>query len=110
MKKTNLILLSLTVLLFISCKKGTHKKQLKEDVISIQTADSVVDFDGFKELQAIEVPKTVFQAISKDYPNITIKKVYINKTKQYKLEGFFEDTAAPTELYTDAQGNWLKKY
>ena len=62
--------------------------------------------DNYTEIDSSELPEAVTAAISKDYPTATIKKAFVNKDEQYKLEVASEDGTTGT-LLVDKDGNWI---
>ena len=68
---------------------------------------TVVKNDGFKEITIKELPEAISNAVSKDFKNATISKVYINGSNQYKIELIMDDTQGV--IYADKEGTWLKK-
>ena len=61
----------------------------------------------FSEVTADELPESVTDAVSKNYPTASIDKAYVNESNQYKLEVSLEDGTAGT-LYADENGNWIE--
>lgn len=63
--------------------------------------------DDYKELPVGELPSAVQEAVKKDFTTATIKKAFVNESKEFKLELIVSD--AIQVVYADANGNWLKK-
>lgn len=76
-----------------------------------QSADAatqaVAGQDDFSEVASEELPESVTEAVSKNYPTASIDKAYVNESNQYKLEVSLEDGTAGT-LYADENGNWIE--
>lgn len=61
----------------------------------------------YTEVQSSDIPTAVTEALKKSYPDAVLSKAYVNDKKEYKLEISVKDQAAT--VYTDVDGNWLKK-
>ncbi|WP_026728329.1 hypothetical protein [Flavobacterium denitrificans] len=81
--------------------------------LSIQAAPIVVGSttelvkfqDEYKEVDA--VPAAIKTALDNAYPGVKLEKAYVNDKKEYKIEIIVRDVKSI--VYTDAQGNILKK-
>jgi len=65
----------------------------------------VVTQDEYKEVDA--VPAAIKTALDNAYPGVKLEKAYVNSKKEYKIEIIVRDVKST--VYTDAQGNILKK-
>ncbi len=63
--------------------------------------------EKFIEVKSEEVPDAVKKALKADYPTAVVSKTYVNEKKDYKIELAVDDQK--TTVYTDVNGNWLKK-
>jgi len=61
--------------------------------------------DGYKEVDA--VPAAIKTALDNAYPGVKLEKAYVNEKKEYKIDIVVRDVKST--VYTDAQGNILKK-
>ena len=61
--------------------------------------------EGYIEVE--KVPEAVQKALETAYPGAVLAKAYLNENKEYKLEIKVKDQKAT--VYTDANGNWIKK-
>ncbi len=61
--------------------------------------------DEYKEIDA--VPAAIKTALDNAYPGVKLEKAYVNEKKEYKIEISVRDVKSI--VYTDAQGNILKK-
>ncbi|RZJ53170.1 MAG: hypothetical protein EOO44_09385 [Flavobacterium sp.] len=61
--------------------------------------------DGYKEVDA--VPAAIKTALDNAYPGVKLEKAYVNEKKEYKIDILVRDVKST--VYTDAQGNILKK-
>jgi len=75
-------------------------------ILHTQVNEIIVATDDFSEISVSEVPQTVMDAISKNYPTANLEKAYINDEKQYKLVLSLEDGTQGT-VYADEDGNWI---
>jgi hypothetical protein len=66
---------------------------------------SIVTQDGYKEVDA--VPAAIKTSLDNAYPGVKLDKAYVNEKKEYKIEIIVRDVKSV--VYTDAQGNFLKK-
>ena len=48
-----------------------------------------------------------FTQMTKDYPDATIDKAFINGEEKYKLE-ITQESGTSLEIYSDARGNWIE--
>ncbi len=73
-----------------------------------EASDAVTESQNdFSEVAPDELPESVTDAVSKNYPTASIDKAYVNEANQYKLEVSLEDGTAGT-LYADENGNWIE--
>lgn len=63
--------------------------------------------EKYTEIKAEDLPTAVTDALKKSYPDAVLSKAYVNEKKEYKLEISVKDQTAT--VYTDVDGNWLKK-
>lgn len=63
--------------------------------------------EEYKEIKTEAVPEAVKSALSTAYPGATIEKASVSEKNEYKLEIAVGDQKAT--VYTDANGNWVKK-
>jgi hypothetical protein len=96
MKK--LILLAAIVL-------GTLSMQAGNTIVSNITTQFVKTQDEYKEIDA--VPAAVKTGLDNAYPGVKLEKAYVNAKKEYKIDISVRDVKST--VYTDAQGNILKK-
>jgi len=61
--------------------------------------------DEYKEVDA--VPAAIKTALDNAYPGVKLDKAFVNNKKEYKIEISVRDVKSI--VYTDAQGNFLKK-
>jgi hypothetical protein len=61
--------------------------------------------DEYKEVDA--VPAAIKTALDNAYPGVKLDKAYVNDKKEYKIEVTVR--GEKSIVYTDAQGNILKK-
>ncbi|MNL79134.1 hypothetical protein D3C87_2056740 [compost metagenome] len=61
--------------------------------------------DEYKEIDA--VPAAIKTALDNAYPGVKLDKAYVNDKKEYKIE--ITAREVKSIVYTDAQGNILKK-
>jgi hypothetical protein len=74
--------------------------------IVVGSATELVKFqDEYKEVDA--VPAAIKTALDNAYPGVKLEKAYVNDKKEYKIEIIVRDVKSI--VYTDAQGNILKK-
>ncbi|MGY5353420.1 hypothetical protein [Wenyingzhuangia sp. IMCC45467] len=71
------------------------------------TVISVVLNEEFTEVTLDKLPETVTNAVKKDFAMATIKKAYVNKSDQYKLE--LSVDGAMSTVYIDKEGKWLEE-
>jgi hypothetical protein len=95
MKK--LILSAAIVLGTLSAQAGTIL--VKSPMIQTVTQDE------YKEVDA--VPAAIKTALDNAYPGVKLEKAYVNDKKEYKIDIVVRDVKST--VYTDAQGNILKK-
>ena len=63
--------------------------------------------DDFEAIEISELPATVTEALNSDYPDAEIQEAYVNSEMEYKLVVTTAD-GSTTELYADANGNWIE--
>lgn len=68
---------------------------------------NVVIKNEFKEIALKDVAKPVLEALEKDFSGATIQRAFINEKNEYKLEITLGEVAKT--IYSDANGNWIKK-
>ena len=68
---------------------------------------SPVAVQDFKEVKDSELPKTVKDALAKDFNGSTISKAYVNAKGDYKIELASADAKQST-VYANAKGEWIK--
>jgi len=68
---------------------------------------TVVNNDGFKEINLKELPAAVTDAILKDFGKATVSKAYVNTSEQYKISMIINDEEKV--VYADKEGKWLEK-
>lgn len=95
MKK--LILSAAIVLGTLSAQAGTVL--VKNPMVQTVTQDE------YKEVDA--VPAAIKTALDNAYPGVKLEKAYVNDKKEYKIDIVVRDVKST--VYTDAQGNILKK-
>jgi len=95
MKK--LILSAAIVLGTLSAQAGTIL--VKNPMVQTVTQDE------YKEVDA--VPAAIKTALDNAYPGVKLEKAYVNDKKEYKIDIVVRDVKST--IYTDAQGNILKK-
>jgi len=95
MKK--LILSAAIVLGTLSAQAGTIL--VKSPMVQTVTQDE------YKEVDA--VPAAIKTALDNAYPGVKLEKAYVNDKKEYKIDIVVRDVKST--VYTDAQGNILKK-
>jgi hypothetical protein len=78
-----------------------------QDENTTSTEQTAPAKDEFTEIKADELPSKVTEVLKKSYPDAVLSKAYVNDKKEYKLEISVKDQAAT--VYTDVDGNWLKK-
>ncbi len=72
--------------------------------------DGIMEFviaQDFTQIKVTELPNAITDAVTKDYPDVTIDKAFIDGEEKYKLEVTQEDGTS-LELYSDAHGNWIE--
>jgi len=74
------------------------------DVANTMT-ETVKFQDEYKEVDA--VPAAIKTALDNAYPGVKLEKAYVNEKKEYKIE--ITVRGEKSTVYTDAQGNVLKK-
>lgn len=68
---------------------------------------AAVAVQDFKEVKDSELPKTVKDAVTKDFDGATISKAYVNAKGDYKIELATADAKKAT-VYANAKGEWIK--
>jgi hypothetical protein len=84
---------------------GGLSMQAGNTVVSNIMISSVNIQDEYKEIDA--VPAAIKTALDNAYPGVKLDKAYVNEKKEYKIEITVRDVKSV--VYTDAQGNILKK-
>lgn len=72
--------------------------------------DGIMDFviaQDFTQIKVTELPTSITDAVTKDYPDATIDKAFINGEEKYKLE-ITQESGTSLEIYSDARGNWIE--
>lgn len=93
------ILLSAAILL------GGLSVQATTNDNAVKTTESIRFQDEYKEVDA--VPAAIKTALDNAYPGVKLEKAYVNDKKEYKIEILVREVKSV--VYTDAQGNILKK-
>ena len=101
-------------------KQTAVEAQVESRIEAAQDADAAVATDvaeaeiaatdvaqDYKEVKASEVPKTVQDAVAKDFSGATISKAYVNAQGDYKIELATADAKKAT-VYANAKGEWIK--
>ncbi|TDO84204.1 hypothetical protein EV143_101650 [Flavobacterium chryseum] len=84
---------------------GTLSMQAGNTIVSKATTQSVQTQDEYKEIDS--VPAAVKTGLDNAYPGVKLEKAYVNDKKEYKIDISVRDVKST--VYTDAQGNILKK-
>ncbi len=63
--------------------------------------------DDFEAIDVSELPAAVTEALNSDYPDAEIQEAYVNSEEEYKLVVVTAD-GTTTELFADADGNWIE--
>lgn len=63
--------------------------------------------DDFEAIEISELPAAVTEALNSDFPDAEIQEAYVNSKEEYKLVVVTAD-GSTTELYADADGNWIE--
>ena len=84
---------------------GTLSMQAGNTFVTTSKVESVTIQDEYKEIDA--VPAAIKTALDNAYPGVKLEKAYINEKKEYKIEIIVREVKSI--VYTDAQGNILKK-
>jgi len=61
--------------------------------------------DEYKEVDS--VPAAIKTALDNAYPGVKLEKAYVNEKKEYKIDIIVREVKST--VYTDAQGNIIKK-
>lgn len=96
MKKVILTALFAFSTLFTSATAMTHS-----------TTFSVTIENEFKEIATKDLPKSILEAVERDFDGATIQRAFINEKNEYKLEITVAEVGKT--IYSDANGNWIKK-
>ncbi|KLT69634.1 MULTISPECIES: hypothetical protein [Flavobacterium] len=96
MKK--LMITATIVLGTLSMQAGTTF--IKTTKVQLETTQ-----EEYKEIDA--VPAAIKTALDNAYPGVKLEKAYVNEKKEYKIEIVVREVKSV--VYTDAQGNILKK-
>jgi hypothetical protein len=83
---------------------GTLSAQAGTILVKNPMAQTVTQ-DEYKEVDA--VPAAIKTALDNAYPGVKLEKAYVNDKKEYKIDIIVRDVKST--VYTDAQGNILKK-
>lgn len=84
---------------------ATLSMQAGNTIVSNETTQSVKTQDEYKEIDS--VPAAVKAGLDNAYPGVKLEKAYVNDKKEYKIDISVRDVKST--VYTDAQGNILKK-
>jgi hypothetical protein len=84
---------------------GTLSMQAGNTIVSNTATQSVKTQDEYKEIDS--VPAVIKTALDNAYPGVKLEKAYVNEKKEYKIDISVRDVKST--VYTDAQGNILKK-
>ena len=84
---------------------GSLAMQAKNTVITNSVSPIVINQDEYKEVDA--VPAAIKTALDNAYPGVKLDKAYVNAKKEYKIDIVVRDVKST--VYTDAQGNFIKK-
>ncbi|KUJ59764.1 hypothetical protein AR687_21400 [Flavobacteriaceae bacterium CRH] len=84
---------------------GTLSMQAGNTIVSNTMTQSVKTQDEYKEIDA--VPAAVKTGLDNAYPGVKLEKAYVNDKKEYRIDISVRDVKST--VYTDAQGNILKK-
>lgn len=84
---------------------GGLSMQAGNTVVTNSMISSINIQDEYKEIDA--VPAAIKTALDNAYPGVKLEKAYVNDKKEYKIEITVRDVKSI--VYTDAQGNILKK-
>ena len=101
-------------------KQTAVEAQVESRIEAAQDSDAAITKDesgvevlatdiaqDYREVKASEVPKTVQDAVAKDYNGATISKAYVNAQGDYKIELATADAKRAT-VYANAKGEWVK--
>jgi hypothetical protein len=84
---------------------GTLSANATTNAIKVPLKQFITVQDEYKEIDA--VPAAIKTGLDNAYPGVKLDKAYINDKKEYKIEITVRDQKSV--VYTDAQGNILKK-
>ena len=84
---------------------GTLSMQAGTTFIKTTKVQLETTQEEYKEIDA--VPAAIKTALDNAYPGVKLEKAYVNEKKEYKIEIVVRDVKSV--VYTDAQGNILKK-
>ncbi|MFH6945969.1 hypothetical protein [Flavobacterium sp. FlaQc-50] len=84
---------------------GTLSMQAGTTFIKTTKVQLETNQEEYKEIDA--VPAAIKTALDNAYPGVKLEKAYVNEKKEYKIEIVVRDVKSV--VYTDAQGNILKK-
>ncbi len=85
--------------------KSENSNQTNSEVVATDT--TVTSKKDFKVINNDQVTAPVHAALEVAHPGAVIECAHVNKVKEYKLEVGFENEKAT--LYSDTEGNWIKK-
>lgn len=72
------------------------------------TAQAEAVAQDFKEIKPSELPKTVLEAVAKEFEGATVSKAYKNAKGEYKVVFATAEEASKT-VYANSKGEWIKK-
>jgi hypothetical protein len=84
---------------------GSLAMQAKNTTINNSISPIIITQDEYKEVDA--VPAAIKTALDNAYPGVKLDKAYVNAKKEYKIDIVVRDVKST--VYTDAQGNFIKK-
>ena len=88
---------------------GTQNINAQKEVSSVETKVVAPPVqEKFVELATENLPQKVLDAVAKDFVGATIKKAAANEdASEFKL--IIKDGERETEVFCDADGNWIRK-
>ena len=84
---------------------GSLSMHANNNIVATSSDTSIATQDEYKEVDA--VPAAIKTSLDNAYPGVKLDKAYVNAKKEYKIEIIVRDVKSV--VYTDAQGNLLKK-
>ena len=87
--------------------QNTAIAQASTDEATI-TAQAEAVAQDFKEIKPSELPRTVLEAVAKEFEGATVSKAYKNAKGEYKLVLATAEKANKT-VYANSEGEWIKK-